>query len=125
MVIIASAPGGRSLTGIELAEHAHVPVHYVSKVLRKLVEAGLLHSQKGHRGGFTLARPAHRIRFTEILAAVDQSPNKNHCAFGWGVCSRKEPCPLHPAWKRLNESFTTWAATTTLAEVATAEFPDE
>jgi Rrf2 family protein len=118
MTLIASAPEGQAITGVEIAEQVDIPVHYVSKVLRRLVEAGLLSSQKGHRGGFCLTRPADRIRFADILTAIDQQLSKDRCAFGWGTCNQREPCPLHPAWKRLNEAFSNWAATTTLADVA-------
>src|SRR5689334_13347948 len=68
LALIAALPEGRSLTAIELSEHASVPVHYLSKVLRRLVAAGLLSSQKGHGGGFCLARPAEQVRFLDVLA---------------------------------------------------------
>jgi Rrf2 family protein len=118
MTLIAAAPEGRATTAIEIAEQADIPAHYVSKVLRRLVQADLLSSQKGHRGGFCLTRPAAKIRFADVLSAIDQELSKNRCAFGWGTCNLRAPCPLHPAWKRLNEAFANWAATTTLADVA-------
>lgn len=118
LALIAALPDGRSLTAIELAEHATVPVHYLSKVLRRLVAAGLLSSQKGHGGGFCLARVASEIRFADVLAAVGEPLVTGRCAFGYAVCNAENPCPLHPAWKLLNESFERWAATTTLADVS-------
>jgi Rrf2 family protein len=118
LALIAALPEGRSLTAIELANHASVPVHYLSKVLRRLVAAGLLSSQKGHGGGFCLARPSLQIRFSDVLAAVGEPLVSGRCAFGYAVCNVEHPCPLHPAWKLLNESFEQWAATTTLADVS-------
>jgi Rrf2 family protein len=118
LALIAALPEGRSLTAIEVADYATVPVHYLSKVLRRLVAAGLLSSQKGHGGGFCLARPAPEIRFADVLAAVGEPLVIGRCAFGYAVCNADNPCPLHPAWKLLNESFERWAATTTLADIS-------
>lgn len=94
-----------------------IPVHYVSKVLRRLVVAGLLRSQKGHGGGFVLALPPETIRFLDILMATDMRPNTQRCAFGWKSCDHENPCPLHPAYTELNECFLRWCANTTLASI--------
>jgi Rrf2 family protein len=110
-------PHAEPLRGSDLSSATQVPPHYLSKVLRRLVNAGLLVSQKGHGGGFVLARPAGEIRFADVLAAVDQAPHSGRCAFGWGSCDAQHPCLLHPAWSRLNDALMSWADRTTLAEV--------
>ncbi|MCC6664181.1 MAG: Rrf2 family transcriptional regulator [Polyangiaceae bacterium] len=107
-------------TATDLAAEASVPVHYLSKVLRRLVAAGLLSSQKGHGGGFVLARPASKIRFADVLGAMGEAPVGGRCAFGWGKCDAKNPCPLHPAWSALSDALQSWAGDTTLADVAAA-----
>jgi Rrf2 family protein len=120
MAHIAGSPNGNAVTASELAEATHVPVHYLSKVLRKLVTAGLLLSQKGHRGGFVLARTAREIRFMDVLEAVDRAPDRKRCAFGWGKCDSRNPCPLHPAWDKLGGVFLDWTQQTTLADLVPA-----
>jgi Rrf2 family iron-sulfur cluster assembly transcriptional regulator len=120
MASIAATPD-QAKTAIEIAERTGIPVHYLSKVLRRLVSAGLLVSQKGHGGGFTLARASGRIRFSDVLEAVDSIPARNRCAFGWGACDSRQPCPLHPAWSRLDAAFREWADRTTLADVSPSE----
>ena len=113
-----AAPGGGAMRALDLSRATQVPPHYLSKVLRRLVHAGLLDSQKGHGGGFTLARPASKIRFADVLAAVDEAPETGRCAFGYAQCDAKNPCPLHPAWSKLNEQMSSWAERTTLASVS-------
>ncbi len=108
----------RALTAKELARLTLVPSPYLSKILRRLVAAELLASQKGHGGGFVLARPAASIRISDILDAVDELPNEERCAFGWGDCDAAHPCPLHPAWSRLNDALRDWATSTTLQNVS-------
>ena len=101
----------------DISTSVGIPMHYLSKIMRKLVEAGLLVSQKGHGGGFVLARPADQIRFIEILKAAEFEVEPKACVFGWGRCDAFHPCPLHPIWAKLKSSFVEWAETYTLADV--------
>ncbi len=117
MTIIASQPAGTPVRAKDLVDQTHVPQPYLAKVLRKLVEAGLLRSQRGHGGGFVLARNPLEIRFVDILRAVEVDPAARHCAFGLPRCDAKNPCPLHPFWEALQERYLEWAARTTLADV--------
>lgn len=117
MAVLAELPAGEALRASDLAEQAEVPTHYLSKILRRLVVAGLLKSQKGHGGGFVLARPPSRIRFADILEATDSAVDAKRCAFGWGRCNPTNPCPLHPAWTELNANLEHWAKTTTLTAI--------
>jgi len=101
----------------DLAEGVSVPLAYLQKILRRLVVAELLESRKGHGGGFRLAKTPAEISFGAVLRAADFDIEEGHCAFGWSDCDPEHPCPLHPAWSRLNESLRDWAENTTLADV--------
>lgn len=114
---LATRPDGQALAADLLASETGIPVHYLSKVLRRLVEAEILVGQKGHGGGFALARAKGDIRMADILDAVGFLPRPATCAFGWGTCDPERPCPLHPVWSRVTEAFQTWAAGATLADV--------
>ena len=116
MALLAVRSGEPCLAG-ELAEAAHIPRHYVSKVMRRLVVAGLVTSKRGRGGGFVLARPASEVRFSEILAATDVVLDGGICAFGLGQCSKVDPCVLHPVWSRLKSDIERWGETTTLADI--------
>ena len=54
MASLARADG--ALTAEELSAQASVPVHYLAKVMRQLVVAGLVSARRGRGGGFRLAR---------------------------------------------------------------------
>jgi len=107
----------------DLSEGTGIPSQYLSKILRRLVLAGILESRKGRGGGFTLARPPGKLTFKEVLMAVDAYPLEDRCAFGWGTCDPRNPCPLHDSWTRMSESFRDWAATTTFAQVQDTPTP--
>lgn len=117
MACLALLEQTQSLNASDLAVRTGVPQHYLNKVMRKMVEAGLAHAAKGHGGGFRLAKPAKRITYQEILAAVGYEKRKGHCVFGWGRCRDSHPCPMHGSWKSIDEGFSAWAQATSLQEV--------
>jgi len=119
MAWLATLPEGKPIRAADLSRATGIPTHYLSKVLRRLVLADLLKSQKGQGGGFSLSRPPREIPFIEILSAMDAYPTQGRCAFGWGSCDATDPCPLHQAWSHLNERIRDWASNTSLAEIAT------
>jgi Rrf2 family protein len=108
---------GMPLRTPDLARAASIPPHYLSKVMRRMVVARLVRSQKGHGGGFVLARPAAEIRFVDVLVAAGYPMEPDRCAFGWGRCNPSSPCPLHPTFSKLDLAMTEWAYRTTLGDV--------
>ncbi len=117
MAWIASHPPRAPVLARDLSAGTQIPAQYLSKILRRLVLAGILESRKGRGGGFTLARPPREIRFREVLAAVDAYPREGRCAFGWGSCDAAHPCPLHESWSGMSEGFRKWAANSSFANV--------
>ncbi len=117
MAHLSTLPRGSAAASADLAEAARIPRHYVSKLMRRLVVAKLVHSQRGHGGGFTLSRDPDNIRFIEILEAVGFPGDTSSCVFGWDTCDPDHPCPLHPSWSQLKIAFMGWAEDTTLGEV--------
>jgi Rrf2 family protein len=104
----------------DLSRGTGIPEPYLAKILRRLVLAGILESRKGQGGGFALARAPDRITFDDVLQAVDAAPRVDRCAFGWGACDAKHPCPLHDSWGPISTAFSQWAAKTTLADTRRA-----
>lgn len=117
MAYLATLPDGEGARAQDVSRHTAIPLPYASKVLRRLAQSGLVIAQKGHGGGFRLARAPSRISFRDVLASVDEELNQTTCAFGLGECNARHPCPLHPAVATLRESVSTWANRTTLADV--------
>ena len=116
MVWLANESPNSPTCAKDLSEGSGVPIHYLSKVLRRLVLADLLTSRKGLGGGFALARSPSEIPFSDILKAVDAYPSLDRCAFGWGACNSQHPCPLHDSVAGLGDNFRQWADSTTLQD---------
>ena len=121
VVALKGADAGRGavplLRASDIAADANVPVAYMQKVLRRMVAAGLLVSEKGHGGGFRLSRPAKSISFAHVLAAIETKRRTTPCIFGLRACNAKTPCVLHHHYALLKDQFATWSKNTTLASI--------
>ncbi|MGJ8556181.1 MAG: RrF2 family transcriptional regulator [Sulfitobacter geojensis] len=62
----------RLRTSSDIAEHAGTNPVVVRRVLGKLREAGLLTSEKGHAGGWRLARLPCDISLADVYLALDE-----------------------------------------------------
>ncbi len=118
MACIVLKKDNRPVSSKVLARATGIPSHYLSKIMRKMVEAGLVASQKGHGGGFKLAKAPEKITFKMILETVDYRIEPDSCVFGWDECNNEEPCPLHNTWSHLKNSFQWWSENMTLQDVA-------
>jgi len=84
----------RPLTAQQIAEATRVPAGYLAKVLQGLSRAGLLHSQRGLGGGFTLARPPSNVSLWEVVQAVDPIRRITQCPLGLELHANRL-CALH------------------------------
>ena len=62
----------RKRTSAAIAEHAGTNPVVVRRVLGKLREAGLLTSEKGHAGGWLLARDPNEVTLADVYLALDE-----------------------------------------------------
>lgn len=68
---MATEVGRATVPGSELAEANRLPLKFVERILQELREAGIVETQRGKFGGYTLARPASEIRIGEIVRLMD------------------------------------------------------
>lgn len=73
---VQKAPSGDSLTAAKIAKGAKFPPRFLYRVLRRLVDAGLLNGVSGPGGGYSLAKKPRQISLLDIVLAVegDQEP---------------------------------------------------
>lgn len=82
----------------DLASSLELPGPYLAKILQGLVQADILASVRGPKGGFRLTRPAHRITVGEVVVALEGPNSMDGCVMGFPTCGGDHPCPLHDAW---------------------------
>ncbi len=108
-----------SMTSIrELARALKIPYHFLGKILQDLSRKGLLKSQKGPSGGFSLKRAPGEITLLQIVEAVDGDSLLHKCVLGFAECSGKYPCAVHQRWGGLRDGIHTMLAKKSVAELA-------
>ena len=101
-----------------LADTTGIAVPTVSKLLKQLQRAGLVHSVRGLHGGYQLARPAAAITAAEILDAVEGPVVLTECSAGAGNCEIESHCHVSTTWQRLNTAIRAALGEVSLAQLA-------
>jgi Rrf2 family protein len=98
IVYLGGQQGSR--TTVQISEVTHVPAGYLAKIMQSLGRAGLVRSQRGLNGGFTLAHQPGNLSVLAVVNAVDPIQRFAECPLGIESHGRRL-CPLH---RRLDEA---------------------
>ncbi len=82
-----------------------IPSEALAKILQRLAKAGLLQSQHGMNGGYTLARDASSISAFEVIRAIDGPLFITSCITVRGECGQTERCTVREPLRRVNQSI--------------------
>jgi FeS assembly SUF system regulator len=122
MVQLARAPG-QVTTAAELTEATALPGPTVSKLLKQLSRAGLLDSQRGTNGGYTLSQPVDDISVADIVSALEGPIALTECMTAEGaVCEIEALCPTRTNWRQINNALVEALDRVSLAEMARPVF---
>jgi len=96
------------ISASELSRNLNCPAAYLSQILSKLKNPGILGSQRGLNGGVYLARPLKDISIYDVVAAIDGEAFFTTCFMGIEGCGHIEPCPFHFFWSEQRENIKQW-----------------
>ena len=89
----------------DVADAFGIPPEALAKILQRLAKAGLLQSQHGINGGYTLARPANTISAFEVIQAIDGPLFITSCVTVRGECDQSDRCNIREPLRKVNESI--------------------
>jgi len=112
---------GRLASAAQVSGLTGIPAPTVAKLMGQLGRAGLLTSQRGVAGGFTLARPAADISLADIVEAIDGPIALTHCGQPGVDCELSHNCAVKPHWAPVNRAVKAALADVSLAELAPAQ----
>ena len=101
----------------DLASRLELPGPYLAKILQGLVQAGILESVRGPKGGFRLTRASHRITVGEVVTAMEGPDALEGCIMGFPSCNCDHPCPLHDAWSAVKQQVTSSMTEATIRDL--------
>lgn len=120
--VFMSMHPSQAYTTIQISETTQVPAPYLSKVLQALAKAGLVHSQRGIKGGFVLAKDPAKLTILEVINAVDPICRIKTCPLGLKAHGT-DLCPLHrkldDATREIEQAF----SSTTLKQLICPSIP--
>ena len=118
MVHLASLPQGEKVPLSALVRASGVRGSFLSKVLQRLVRAGLVSSHRGAGGGFCLRVQSEKTTLIEVIEAIDGPLQLNLCLGSGLTCERKSWCGVHPIWQKAQGALAEVLAGITIAELA-------
>lgn len=89
----------------EIAEFYGIPQEALAKILQRLVKGGLLRSQQGTNGGYSLARNAESISAFEVIRAIDGPLFITSCVTVRGECDQTSRCTVREPLRKVNDSI--------------------
>ena len=103
------AKDGGVLGAGTLAETAGVTERFTLKILRKLVQNGMVASKKGAGGGYMLAVTPKEVSVRRVVEAIDGMVEISRCLDGTYECTRmgdkKHECAFHLIFAKINKSI--------------------
>lgn len=92
-------------TNDELSQTLHIPVATVRKLLKKLVDAKLVTSIRGIKGGYQLTSAPENISIAQVIVAVEGPISITECAINNSECKSSKRCNLKENWSIINNYF--------------------
>ncbi len=89
----------------DLAGDYHIPHEALAKILQGLTRAGLLVSQHGINGGYTLARDPRAITAFEVIQAIEGPLFMTSCSTTSSDCDQSSRCTVREPLRKVSRSI--------------------
>ncbi|MBP6819198.1 SUF system Fe-S cluster assembly regulator [Ferrovibrio sp. MS7] len=118
MAHVAAAPAAVH-TADAAAAATGLPGPTVAKLMAKLCRAGLLASQRGARGGYSLSREPQAMTVADIVSALDGPIALTQCSEHQpSACDRENLCVSRRGIHKINSAIRQALESVSLAELA-------
>lgn len=117
MTSLAQQPA-RLQSAAEIAADLGLALPTVSKILKALVQHGLLVSLRGAKGGYSLALAPEEISVAQIIAAIEGPIALTECSDTAKLCEQESLCLVRGNWQRINRAVLAALEQVTLADLA-------
>ena len=83
----------------DIGNELDISFHFLSKVLNKLAESGVIVTYRGPKGGVKLSKPPSEITLSEITKAVEGKEVLDKCLLGDEHFEKHFLSEFHKRWK--------------------------
>jgi Rrf2 family protein len=120
MLHLGSLPEGVLALKDDIARAQNIPPAFLAKILRRLVDTGVLRSNRGVNGGFGLQRSAADINLLDIVEGIEGPIELTDCAPDPDHCALSHDCPASSVWVEVQRRMTDLLRKTTLEAMLSA-----
>ena len=113
--LMKEKPAIELTTAREVCDRYETPFDTTAKVMQQMNGAGILHSHKGVKGGYTLARDLSSVSYIELVELIEGKSFMMDCHEG--PCDLIHKCNISQPIKRLNDYLISIFTTLTLNEL--------
>ena len=117
LALMAKDPAFARVSARELANESGVPFPMVSKILKQLARGGLLCSQRGPKGGYSLTRQAKRISVADVVTVLEGPLSITECIGHPGDCRQEPNCGVRGNWMVINKVLLEALSSVSLVEM--------
>jgi len=117
MTEIATMKSDMVHTAKEISNRTKIPLPTVTRLLKILSNEGLLDSQRGSQGGYSLSESASTISVASIIESIEGPIALTECSTNECSCSYESSCNVELPWQKINNTVKTALEKISLAEM--------
>jgi FeS assembly SUF system regulator len=102
---------------MEIASTTGIALPTVSKILKLLVNANVLISTRGAKGGYVLARMPEEISVATVISALEGPIALTECSISQQNCGQASGCNIGGNWSLINRTIHNALDSVTLADL--------
>ena len=104
MTRIADMDQNKVHTAREISEDTKIPLPTVTRLLKTLSNNGLLNSQRGSQGGYSLSGSSEDISVANIIESFEGPIALTECSTNTCECSYETKCSMEEPWQKINNT---------------------
>lgn len=101
----------------EISQSQNIPINYLAKIMRRLVERGIVKSTVGPEGGYILRKTPSNIKLKEVYEAIEGEFRIIDCMDKGKICVFYENCGQLTVWDKVRVSMLNILENTTIDDI--------
>jgi Rrf2 family protein len=108
-----------------ISEIYNIPLELLAKILQTLAKKGIVTSQNGPKGGYTLAKDVSLITLGEVIQAIEGPIRIVRCYEGDKICLQVERCTLRSPLRKIETKIVDLLDKMTIDQLYKEEIKEE
>ncbi len=102
----------------DIAHRQQIPLAYLEHLIAPFINAGIVRSSRGVRGGVWLAKSPREVKLSRVIELLEGSIAPVECVSNPGECPRAGYCATRDIWSELERAMSAVLDSITLEDLA-------